>query len=344
MKNIVTTNLKLVTDKNSHIGYLKYIGPSVEEGIMDIDKSAKALNGFAEILKYFIFVEEPLLRSVNVEIPVKINKGSWEIDVVRHLTNAVLSPEGLFYTSATAYALSIAKKAASDGIFETGVVKDLNKIIKAGISTAQWVIKISSHIGTMSKNKLKDLKFRKNNEEIGVPNESGEYLFVPKKYLELFALCPTRLFSKSVSIVEENRSLEIGVVEKDKIEKVKISHSEKKIYYSESDQEGEILFPELKHGQAVELEGKITRGNENTNTIGFQYKDHILTCKPGEGSIVAYKNKIISDNNELFSRKVKIIGKIDRLTIEGEEKENRPRIIFSDIIRLEKDKEPSLFE
>jgi hypothetical protein len=45
-------------------------------------KSAEALLGFDEMLRYFISKEEPQLSNVPYEIPVNIKKGSWEISLV----------------------------------------------------------------------------------------------------------------------------------------------------------------------------------------------------------------------------------------------------------------------
>ena len=40
--------------EEKYIGYLKYSGKSVEDGLMDARKSAEALLGFDEVLRYFI--------------------------------------------------------------------------------------------------------------------------------------------------------------------------------------------------------------------------------------------------------------------------------------------------
>jgi hypothetical protein len=97
------------------------------------------------------------------------------------------------------------------------------------------------------------------------------------------------------------------------------------------------LFPELEHGQPVELEGSTTRGNENSNNIGFRYKDHILTCYPKSGSIVNYKNALFE--------KCKIVGLISREDKYGNISLRRPNIIFHELVPLEQDsKTLSLFE
>jgi len=97
----------------------------------------------------------------------------------------------------------------------------------------------------------------------------------------------------------------------------------------------EILFPEFQHGQRISLEGVVTRGNEMTNTIGFQYSGHILTCRPRRGSIVRFKR-------HLFLRCL-IIGKISRLDEHGGTTNPRPQIVFDDLqIKEDDGGQPSL--
>lgn len=61
---------------------------------------------------------------------------------------------------------------------------------------------------------------------------------------------------------------------------------------SEEDEQEEIIFPELIHGEIMQLEGKLIRGNEKTNSLGFEYKGVILNCHPTKGSIRQYKSSL----------------------------------------------------
>lgn len=155
---------------------------------------------------------------------------------------------------------------------------------------------------------------------------------VPKSVYDKFVDCPEKLFSKNACIVEKERVLELGVYENGEIIKTIISDKEKSIFYSERE---EIILPELKHGQHVELEGEITKGNERSNTIGFFYQGYVLTCKPEKESIVKFKSQIISKEKEHFFPKVKIVGVIDRKSKNEEFKEKKPQITFSSIVPLE---------
>ena len=91
------------------IGYLKYSGKSVADGFLDTRKSAEALLGFDEMLRYFLLKEDPSLKDVDFEIPVKIRKGSWEM-VIPEIIDKLLSPTGVLAT----YAAITAKRAAEE--------------------------------------------------------------------------------------------------------------------------------------------------------------------------------------------------------------------------------------
>jgi hypothetical protein len=124
------------------------------------------------------------------------------------------------------------------------------------------------------------------------------------------------------SVIEIERSLKISIFDPVAPISVEISRKERYIFYDESD-DSDVLFPELVHGQIVELLGVVTRGNEMSNTIGFLYEGHILTAIPRKGSIVRYKSHLFLS--------CKISGEITRADKKGNVIENRPRLIFDDL-------------
>lgn len=320
-----------MNQEEKYIGYLKYSGKSIEDGLLDARKSAEALLGFDEILRYFVTKKNPEFKNINFEIPVRIRKGSWEALIPEIIEKWYLIPIII-------YAKGMANKASQDGLFETGAAKDIKKTIKIAMKGIQWMIKIASHIKTLNNKKLENIKINK--EIIKIPNAKGKYLNVPEEYYNIFIHFPKKLFVKIASIIEEERELEIGTFKEGKEEideKITIPFREKKIFYSkEYEDTEEILFPELEHNQNVELKGKIMRGDEKANSLGFEYKGHILTCRPMEKrSIATYKEKIVSQQEEHIFQKVKITGKINRLDRNGEFKKY-PTIIFSNIIQVEK--------
>ena len=180
----------------------------------------------------------------------------------------------------------------------------------------------------MVKGKIENAKFKENNTMVSIPNSENQFLDVPLKYFDFYVNCPDKLFSKITKVIEEKRELIIGLNKEDAKEEhdlidVKVTISQKYIFTEKQLDNDEILFPELKHNDYVELEGHVTRGNENSNTIGFLYKEHIVTCYPIQGNINKYKSL-------LFTNCI-IKGYVDRLDKEGEFNDKRPRIKFLDL-------------
>jgi len=314
-------------DKNEYVGYLKYHGDLVKDGYLDARKAATALIGLDEVLRYFIHQESPIFREVDFEIPVKIEKGSWLAYIPSTIQEWLLAGGGI---AATAYFTTAAKKLAENDFKEIGL-KDLFKKAFLGI---YWVIKLGTHLKTLKKSKFDNVKFRNNNTEVGIMNENNEILYLPVEYLDFYTNCPDSLFSKISEIIEPERELELGINDFDDTAKINIS--DKGIFFKKREEDDEIVLPELKHGDYVEIEGHVTRGNENSNTIGFQYANHILTCNPREGSIIKYKPNLFSN--------VIIKGFVDRLDKDGFFKEKKPRIEIIDMIENKGNRQKKLFE
>lgn len=304
---------------DEYLGYFRYDGQSVEEGYLDARKSAEVLLGVDEAIRFFVGKQAPGLRNAEYELPVRIRKGSWEALIPHDLPTWLQTLAG---ASATAYAMKAAQKLAENDVGEAG----LRDIFKKSLKAIQWVIRIGKHLGSVTRRTFEHVEWRFGNSEIGIPNEAGEILFVPTIYFDLYGQIPASLLAKITSVVEEDRELSIGVREGNQDEVVSVGFADKTVFCPSVEEE---LFPELTHGLEVELEGLVTRGNENANTIGFQYEGHILTCFPDDGSIVRFKP-------ELFIR-CKIVGKITRADRLGEPTELRPKIVFQNLSPLESD-------
>jgi hypothetical protein len=201
-----------------------------------------------------------------------------------------------------------------------------------------WCVKISLHLGTAAKQSLDNLtgvKWKDGDKEVGSPNSEGLYLFVPVEYFNLFGHFPFDSFGQIAGFIENERELILGAYDDSgNIEEVSVNNSQKGIFYSEDEED--VLFPELEHGQHVELQGHVTRGNENENSIGFRYNDHILTCYPTKGNIKDHKSKMFLN--------CEIIGKINREDKHGNYIKKYPKIIFDQLIPEESDgNQPDLF-
>ena len=321
-------------ENEEYLAYFKFEGESVKDGYLDARKSAEALIGIDEIFRFFLYKKSPELSSMEFELPVRTRRGSWETLIPANIgdwMNLVL------VSGATYYTVSVIKKMAQNDIGDKGF-KDVFKSIVKGI---KWCIQIGKHLKTLNKKKFERFEIRDSNgvQFVGIYNDKNELLYVPKIYLELFTQLPETIFSRLSKIVEEERSLKIGFSKKESNDKddlkgeASISLSDKQIFYKEK--EDDILFPELVHNQYIELKGHITRGNENSNTIGFAYSNHILTCYPISGNIV-------EDRTYFFGDCI-LKGYVYRLDKYGVFKEKKPRIAYMEIIKIEDDK-PNMFK
>ncbi len=314
------------------LAFIKYEGELVESGYMDARKSAEALVGIDEIVRFFIFQEDPKLQELQFELPIKIRKGSWEALIPQNIEQWLITAGGLGLTT---YATTALKKLAENDFKDKGL-KDIFKSVFKGI---KWVIRIATHFGSMAKTKIDNIRFEQNNEWVSIANDTGDRILVPKKYLDFYLNCPDKLFSKVTNIIEQNRELTIGInkalaEDEDDLKDVTITLKQKYIFTTK-EVEDDILFPELIHNTYVELDGHVTRGNESANTIGFEYHGHILTCFPAQGNITMYKSL-------LFTNCI-IKGYVERLSDNGEINEKRPRIRFIDLIQIKENTPRNLF-
>jgi len=329
--------------KKEYIGYIKYEGKSVEHGIFDARKSAQALLGFDQAVRYFVAKEEPYLLNKDYELPVEIKKDSW--DIFLPIIQKLMTPEGVLSIAATTYVAKSASKAATDGLFETGLSKDIQKTFQSALISMQWVVKIAKHVGAF-KRKLQ-IKYDLENDAVEIENSNnGAPLIVPRKYFDQYQSCPENIMEKLAENIDEDRVLKIGTFNQKEIEEIVINEKEKSIFYTEgmdANDADDITCPELKDGDYVELEGTITKVNEKANTLGFQYKDYILTIEPASNNVTEYKGQILSDETGHIFRKTKINGTVSRIGKRGEYLK-KPRIIFNSLVPIQMDKEKTLFD
>lgn len=304
-----------MSDEIEYIGFVKYEGKRLETGAFDARKSAKALLGFDEALRHFISAQSPELRNVDFEIPVKIEKGSWVASIPSDIGTLFQLGMGVV---ATAYFTTAAKKMAEKDFDGFG----FKEVFKVSLEAIKWVAKIGKHLGGLVQRRFDNAKFSENNELIGIPNEKGEYLFVPKKYFELYVGCSPRILDKLASNIDPTITLSIGVVIDNEIEEEIITLDDKSIFTDEeTDLIEEVLFPELVHGESVVLEGEVTRENKTSHSMGFKYQGHILTAYPDSGNIVPFKQMLFDQ--------CRLVGVIDRIDEKGRIGAKRPKLIFS---------------
>ncbi len=302
------------------LGYLRYEGELVSEGYMDARKSAQALLGFDEAIRFFIFQQAPFLKKTDFEFPVRVKKGSWEIEIPELINLIVYSGGGIVLT---AYGKKAVEKMAENDFDNVG----LKDIFQKSMLSILWLIRMGKHIGDLTIKQFKNTKFKDKNRIIGIENSENKILDIPKKNFDLYIASPPKLLANISELVEDQRILSLGVYEEGELIEESVTIKHRRIFTQKEDETIDILFPELDHGVNVELKGEITRGNERSNSLGFWYEGHILTCYPQAGSIVKFK--------QCLFLKCKIFGIISRYDDTGGLGSRKPKILFDNIEPIE---------
>lgn len=309
-------------EDENYIGYIRYEGKLVENGLMDARRQARSLLAFDNALRYFIAKQAPDFRNLDFEIPVRVRKGSWEALIPETVADWVQAGLGLV---ATAYFSKASQKMAEKDFADFGITD----LFRTAINAIKWFARIGKHMGDVAIREFKNVKFSDDRMQIGIVNERGEVLFVPKPVLELYVNSNPKLLEELAANIQEERTLAIGSALKNgEIDEEKIGPDEKGIFCDEYDEvEEDILFPELVHGDYVVLEGEVTRENKTSNSMGFKYNEHILTAYPDTGSIVRYK--------PLLFLKCRLFGTVNRIDEYGRIAARRPKLYFSNLEPLE---------
>ena len=203
-------------EEEKYIGYIKYEGGLVEEGLMDAKRQAKALLCFDSSLRYLIGKQAPDFRGLDFEIPVRIRKGSWEALIPETVAGWVQAGLGLV---TAAYFTKMAQKMAEKDFADFGVTD----LFKNAISALMWFAKIGKHMGDLKIRTFDNTRFADNNSLIGIRNARGEYLYVPKYMLELYSSCSPKLLEQMAQNIEEGRELKIGSIIDGNVDEVSIS-------------------------------------------------------------------------------------------------------------------------
>lgn len=302
------------------IGYIKYSGEDVKNGIIDAASAGSALLGLDEAIRFFNERQSSKLAKYDYQIPVKIGEGSWVAYVM-----------GCVGIGAGAFALSYLKKAGEKMAENDIGDKGLSDVLKKSVEAIQSFIRLVKHTKSNNGWDTKKVKWNNDNSIVGIPNNDGEYIYIPTEYFIWITETPPKLLSRITTAITNERSLSVGLKEGEAFIEEKITNIEKVLFLGNEliQDDEEFLFPEFEHGQEVKLEGKLIRGNEASNSVGFDYEGHILNCLPEEGSVVQFKPA-------LFLKCI-IEGTITRFKKNSRVAEKRPRIILKRVLPLESD-------
>jgi hypothetical protein len=298
------------------IGYIKYKGNSVDCGYIDAKTAGNALVGFDEAIRFFNEKQSPSFAKISYDIPVKIEKGSWVAIVMA----AVGSGAGVF---AFGYLKKAGEKLAENDFKDVG----LGDVFKKSISALQSFIRISKHTQKDRDWDLSSVRWSEDRTQIGIMNENGDIIFIPYEHLNWFNGIPHTILPKMTNSIDSNLELSIGIKSGSDIDEVTITSEQKNIFTKQEEHIiDDTIFPEFRHGDDVRLEGKLRRGNESSNSLGFEFQGHMINCVPETGTVVKYKEA-------LFEHCI-IVGTITRYSKNHRVPDKRPTIIISHVIPL----------
>lgn len=272
-------------ESENYVGYLKFYGKNIENGIIQADIAGQALIGFDECIRFFNKKQNPEIILYDYKIPVITEKGSWVVWVLGSMAGMT----GVF---GTAYLKKAGEKMAEKDFQDIG----FSDIFRKSLLALKNLVDLIKHKKGNINWENEDFHIEQKNDSffVSIKNESGESILIPIEQLEWFKNIPKKSLEKIVQGVMVGQSLSIGVRnENENFDSTSITNEEKSLFLSsEEDEQEEVIFPELVHGETTQLEGKLVRGNEKTNSLGFEYKGVILNCHPTKGSIRQYKSSL----------------------------------------------------
>jgi hypothetical protein len=272
-------------ENENYVGYLKFYGKNIENGIIQADIAGQALIGFDECIRFFNKKQNPEIILYDYKIPVITEKGSWVVWVLGSMAGMA----GIF---GTAYLKKAGEKMAEKDFQDIG----FSDIFRKSLLALKNLVDLIKHKKGNINWENEDFHIEQKNDSffVSIKNESGESILIPIEQLEWFKNIPKESLEKIVQGVMVGQSLSIGVRnENENFDSTSITNEEKSLFLSsEEDEQEEVIFPELVHGETTQLEGKLVRGNEKTNSLGFEYKGVILNCHPTKGSIRQYKSSL----------------------------------------------------
>ena len=318
--------MQVETEKYEELGFVKYTGESLVDGIIDAGSAGSALVGLDEAVRFFNSRQSPDFAALQYDVPVQTRTGSWEAVVVA----AGITIGGAF---ALGYAKKAGEKLAENDFKDIG----LKHVLKKSMAALQILAKLIKHTRRPRGWDRVRIEPSLGADTVLVANDRGDELSIPLEYFRWYQQLPPSLLTRMTSVIRADRVLTIGVVKAAGIEEVTIAEEEKPFFdqIQEDEYEEDIIFPELVHGENAQLEGRLIRGSEATNSLGLEYMGHVINCVPEQGSVRQYKAA-------LFSR-CQIKGRVSRHVKNRFVADRRPTLIIEKIITFEADRQFGLF-
>lgn len=304
------------------LGLVRYEGKDLTGGIISSSEAITAIRGFDASLRWWILRNDPHLSDIELPVPIRVNRGSWELELPTTIGHWILTAAGL---GGSAYVVQAAQKLAERDFDNIG----LSNAFGAAFRGLKAAIRLGIHLGGVTKDALGKIKWLDNNRFVEVEGIDGSTITVRTDDLKAFLEMPSGRLSDLISLVSYKRELIIVSPDPEE-ESTRVTYEHRSIFViDDKEDENEALFPDLEHGMDVQIQGFVTRGNEVANSIGFRYLDHILTCYPASGSIVRYKPFLFNP--------CLIEGTISRLNDKNRPIAARPKIIFRKLTPLKEE-------
>lgn len=307
------------------VGFIKYSGEGLVDGVIDAGSAGSALMGLDEAIRFFNAQQSRDLGGMEYDIPVQTRKGSWEA--------VVLASAAVGGTFALGYVKKAGEKLAENDFKDIG----LKHVLSKSMAALQTLAKLIKHTRRPRGWELVRIDPTMSIDTVIVTNDSGKELQIPVEFYRWYQQMPPRLLVKMTSVIRRDRVLTIGSSQDVDTDEVIITEIEKPLFDNlEIDEiEEETLFPELIHGATAALEGRMIRGNEASNSVGLEYMGHVINCIPVQGSVRQYKSA-------LFLR-CRVHGQISRHSKSRFVSDRRPTLIIDRVIPLEADAQGGLF-
>lgn len=306
------------------VGFISYEWEGAPAGVIDANAGGNALIGIDEAIRFFNRKQARGFSAASYEIPVRTAEGSWIAYVLGVLAIAPVA-------FATSYAKKAGEKMAERDFAELGF-KD---VARKSVDALRAFVELVKH--TQKTENWTTSGWKDGTVMIGVTNDAGQIFYLPAEYLKWYYELPKTTLKKLVAPVAKGRSMIIASREADDspFRKVEVTSDDAGLFDADEKEEDEFLLPDLEHGKDVVLEGLITRGNQETNSMGFQYQGHILNCVPAMGNVRRYKSAMF-----LHCR---VHVTIDRHVTSFAHLDRRPTLIVNDVVPLEVEGQQSLF-
>jgi len=189
-------------ENENYVGYLKFYGKNIENGIIQADIAGQALIGFDECIRFFNKKQNPEIILYDYKIPVITEKGSWVVWVLGSMA-------GIF---GTAYLKKAGEKMAEKDFQDIGFSDFFRKSLLALKNLVDLIKHKKGNINWENE----DFHIEQKNDSffVSIKNESGE----SRTYLIPYG---SRMKVQDGQVVEPGDALTEGSVNPHDILKIK---------------------------------------------------------------------------------------------------------------------------